>query len=91
MSFRLFALCAADFRLALTALALLGLTALAGVTPGDAQAARPRRGQAPSRRDLDRIHSFNPNTEGYQPKSGLVQGPDGSLYGVTRNGGGTAR
>ena len=66
-------------RLALTAIALLGLTALAGATPGHARP--PARGAAQPHvaATATVIHAFNPNTEGYQPDYSLVQGPDGSL------------
>ena len=36
------------------------------------------------------VHSFDPTTEGNAPQYGLVQGPDGSLYGVTTHPAGSA-
>ena len=35
---------------------------------------------------LTTLHSFN-NTDGDQPEGGLVQAPDGILYGTTNEGG----
>ena len=55
------------------ALLLLGLVWMAGTIPAHAAT-------------LTILHALNSATEGNQPAGGLVQGPDGSLYGVTRNG-----
>ena len=55
------------------ALLLLGLVWLGGIIPAHAAT-------------LTVLHTLDSATEGNEPEGGLVQGPDGSLYGVTYNG-----